>query len=78
LPPAQPSTARPVNHAAASFRTRVVHCIAVAPRTPDDLVRMVARQEPSDLTRKPFVDLLEHVRALFAAPDHSLELTRLL
>ena len=58
-------TAQGSKEGSTSLRTRVVHCLAIADRTEDDLVRHVAGLDCSPLLRREIHDLLEQVSELY-------------
>ena len=54
-------TAQGLKEGSTSLRTRVVHCLAIADRTEDELVRLVGGLDCSPLLRREIHDLLEQV-----------------
>jgi RNA polymerase II elongation factor ELL len=54
-------TAQGSKEGSTSLRTRVVHCLAIADRTEDELVRLVGGLDCSPLLRREIHDLLEQV-----------------
>lgn len=54
-------TAQGSKESSTSLRTRVVHCLAMADRTEDELVRLVGGLDCSPLLRREIHDLLDKV-----------------
>ena len=66
-------TAQGSKEGSMSVRTRVVHCLAIADRTEDDLVRLVGGLDCNPLLRREIHDLLEQVSETYTvvSPEKS-------